>query len=231
MLITIAGARFTASAAPRHAPEHRVGRCSGCCGWLLGGHRRVRGDGSAAAAASERAGHAPVAAARAVSAEGGAHRSRRCGTALRGRHAVAAARAGAGFWWALFDRERLTWHDRASERGCCGVRKSPSLPSMAPHRRAMSPALHACASGAHARGPHPTCAGTAPPTPQHDHRRDQVGDAEIELVTRRPVTNWVCTSQKPSANTMPMNRRLPSPPLRKEPNANGTAARHSARAR
>jgi uncharacterized RDD family membrane protein YckC len=22
--------------------------------------------------------------------------------------------AGAGFWWALFDRERLTWHDRAS---------------------------------------------------------------------------------------------------------------------
>jgi uncharacterized RDD family membrane protein YckC len=22
--------------------------------------------------------------------------------------------AGAGFWWAWFDRERLTWHDRAS---------------------------------------------------------------------------------------------------------------------
>jgi uncharacterized RDD family membrane protein YckC len=22
--------------------------------------------------------------------------------------------AGAGFWWALFDRERLAWHDRAS---------------------------------------------------------------------------------------------------------------------
>jgi uncharacterized RDD family membrane protein YckC len=22
--------------------------------------------------------------------------------------------AGAGFWWALFDRQRLTWHDRAS---------------------------------------------------------------------------------------------------------------------
>ena len=22
--------------------------------------------------------------------------------------------AGAGFWWALFDHERLTWHDRAS---------------------------------------------------------------------------------------------------------------------
>ncbi|KAB7768043.1 RDD family protein, partial [Xanthomonas sp. LMG 12461] len=21
---------------------------------------------------------------------------------------------GLGFWWALFDRERLTWHDRAS---------------------------------------------------------------------------------------------------------------------
>lgn len=23
--------------------------------------------------------------------------------------------AGAGFWWALFDRDRLTWHDRASQ--------------------------------------------------------------------------------------------------------------------
>lgn len=34
------------------------------------------------------------------------------------RFAVAAlswAAAGAGFWWSLFDRQGLTWHDRASD--------------------------------------------------------------------------------------------------------------------
>ncbi|MEG3192518.1 RDD family protein [Lysobacter sp. D1-1-M9] len=37
--------------------------------------------------------------------------------ALMLRYAVATASlllAGAGFWWAWFDRDRLTWHDRAS---------------------------------------------------------------------------------------------------------------------
>ena len=28
---------------------------------------------------------------------------------------ISTAALGAGFWWALFDRERLTWHDRFSE--------------------------------------------------------------------------------------------------------------------
>ena len=35
-------------------------------------------------------------------------------------------------------------------------------------------------------------------------------------------------ARSPSANTMPTNRRLPRPPLRSVPNANGIAARHSA---
>ena len=37
--------------------------------------------------------------------------------ALSRRYAVATLSllaAGAGFWWAWFDRDRLTWHDRAS---------------------------------------------------------------------------------------------------------------------
>lgn len=50
---------------------------------------------------------------RVVSAEGGAASF----PALWKRYAVGTLSlllAGAGFWWALFDRERLTWHDRAS---------------------------------------------------------------------------------------------------------------------
>lgn len=38
-------------------------------------------------------------------------------SALARRYAVGSLSvlaAGAGFWWAWFDRERLTWHDRAS---------------------------------------------------------------------------------------------------------------------
>ena len=42
----------------------------------------------------------------------------------------------------------------------------------------------------------------------------------------RPKNN--CSNQKPNANRMPRNKRFPIPPLRSEPNANGTAARHSA---
>ncbi len=34
--------------------------------------------------------------------------------------------AGAGFWWALFDRNRLTWHDRASATRLVRREKSPS---------------------------------------------------------------------------------------------------------
>jgi uncharacterized RDD family membrane protein YckC len=40
-----------------------------------------------------------------------------CSRALVRRYAVGTLSlllAGAGFWWAWFDRDRLTWHDRAS---------------------------------------------------------------------------------------------------------------------
>ncbi len=35
--------------------------------------------------------------------------------------------AGAGFWWALFDRDRLTWHDRASATRMIRGTKNQSL--------------------------------------------------------------------------------------------------------
>ena len=50
---------------------------------------------------------------RVVSADGGSAEF----SALWKRYAMGTLSlllAGAGFWWALFDRDKLTWHDRAS---------------------------------------------------------------------------------------------------------------------
>ena len=33
--------------------------------------------------------------------------------------------AGLGFWWAWFDRDRLTWHDRASRTRIVRLPKRP----------------------------------------------------------------------------------------------------------
>ena len=61
---------------------------------------------------------------RVVSAKGGAASF----AALWKRYAVGTLSlllAGAGFWWALFDRERLTWHDRASDTRMLRGSKNP----------------------------------------------------------------------------------------------------------